>query len=564
MDDKHLFKRSGHRSKTPRSMDGFIGPENFKRSGSLDRSLRHPSKEDQINQLDNFNRPDGYTPSNQTLAGTTDQQIASVLSSAPRRRFATDSKGRHRKSDEPGTHRPKKARRWKRIVKWSTLAMVSLIIVIGGYVGFKFARNTVKVFHGNILGIFKTTKLKGEDSGRVTILLAGNSADDPGHDGANLTDSILLISVDTIHNNGYILSIPRDLWVDYGTNDCEFGNAGKINAVYECGQDINFSQPGLPNGGMGLLEKDIDQDFGVTINYYALIDYSALREAVNAVGGIDFTVNSPDPRGIYDPSIDYSTKGPLVKLSNGTHVLNGQQALDLARARGDAYGAYGYPQADFTRTQNQRQMLLALKDKALSLSVLSNPAKITSLFDAVGNNVKTDFHTNEVRRLYDLSKQIKDSNIQSVGLADSNVNLVTTGTIDNVSAVMPRAGIGNYSQIQAYIKRLTSNDPVAKEGATAVVLNGSGVSGLAHQESTTLAGKGISVKATANSSTPQASTVVIDLNPKLTATKTYLQQTFHVTALTSASAYPDAQGYQADFIIILGANASSNTSSGSQ
>jgi len=550
MDDKHIFKRSGRRPKAQRTMDGFITPENFKRSGSLDTAGPQP-EHDVSNQLDNFNRPDGYHPANQPLAGTSNDQISTILSGGPRRR--------RKPEDVNKVHKPKKVRRWRRVAKWATIVIVLAIVVVGGFVGFKFARNTAKVFHGNILGIFKTTKLKGEDQGRVTILLAGNSADDPGHDGANLTDSILLISIDTVHNTGFILSIPRDLWVDFGTQDCEFGNTGKINAVYECGQEINFSQSGFPAGGMGLLEQDVDQDFGVNIDYYALIDYSALRDAVNAVGGIDFTVNSPDPRGIYDPSIDYSTGMPLVKLSNGTHLLNGQQALDLARARGDSYGAYGYPQADFTRTQNQRQMLIALKDKALTIGVLSNPAKISSLFDAVGNNVKTDFNTNDIRRLYDLSKQVKDSSVQSVGLADSNVNLVTTGTIDNVSAVMPRAGIGDYSQIQAYLKRLMSNDPVAKEGASAVVLNGSGVSGLAAKQSTILTAKGVTVKAVANTSAVRTDTVVIDLNPKMTATKAYLQQLYHVTAVTSAANYPDAQGYSADFVILLGTSASPST-----
>lgn len=559
MDEKHSFKHSKKQPKSHHSIDGFITPDSFKRPGSFDYDHRKRLDSEATNQVDHFNRPDGYHPANQLLAGSANQQISTILSSEPRQRH---------KPGEPSerTKRTKGGGRWhwRKIAKWTTIVAILFIVGIGGWLGFKFARNTVKVFHGNILGIFRSTKLKGEDQGRVTILLAGNSADDPGHDGANLTDSIMLISIDTVHNTGFTLSIPRDLWVDFGTNDCDYGNSGKINAVYECGQNVNFSQSGFPNGGMGLLEQDVEQDFGINIDYYALIDYSALRDAVNAVGGINFTVNSADPRGIYDPSIDYSTGGPLVKLSNGTHVLNGQQALDLARARGDAYGSYGFPQADFNRTQNQRQMLIALKDKALSAGVLSNPVKISSLFDSIGNNVKTDFNTSDIQRLYQLSKQVKDSSIQSIGLNDSNVNLVTTSEIDGQSVVIPKSGEGDYTQIQAYIKRLISNDPVAKEGASAVVLNGSGISGLARSQSTTLANRGISVSAVANASAVQTSNVVIDLNPKMTSTKSYLQQLYHVTAVTSTAGYPDAQNYQADFIIILGTNASSTTGSGSQ
>ena len=571
MDEKHIFKRSKHKPRARHSMDGFITPESFKRTGSLDFDSRKQLDQDQNNKLDDFNRPDGYRPANQALAGTMDKNASTaLLPTAPRqRRSPNDPRRRHdqakrgwrhrRHSDVDNVHAHKKERSWRRIAKRTSIVTVVLIVLVGGWLGFKFARNTTKVFKGNIFGIFKTTKLKGEDKGRVTILLAGNSADDPGHSGANLTDSILLVSIDTVNNNGYMLSIPRDLWVDYGTDECSLGYSGKINAVYECGEDVNFNEAGYPKGGMGLLEKDVEEYFGVDINYYALINYTALRDAVNAIGGVDYTVDSDDPRGIYDPSFDYYTRGPLVKLSNGKHTLNGQQALNLARARGDAYGAYGYPRADFTRTEYQRQLLLAIKDKSLSIGVLSNPAKVSSLSDAIGNNVKTDFRTDEIRRLYDLSKLINNNNVRSVGLADTNVNLITTGPINGVSAVIPRAGVGNYTDIQAFIKRLTSNDPVVKEGASAVVLNASGVSGLAAKQSTVIEAKGITVKAVASASIARADTVIVALNPKLTATKSYLQNLYKVTAVTSAAGYPDAQGYDSDFVIILGTKASTSS-----
>jgi len=559
MDDKHTYKKSRHSKPRP-SMDGFITPESFKRPGSLDfaqrKRLDNSNKQE---QLDNFNRPDGYQSTSQPLTGSANQQSAAVLSNEPRNRLKSGEYGRYAGS-EPGRKRKKTKSnsRWRKFAKRGTFATVLLIVIVGGFLGYKFARNTTKVFQGSIFGLFQTTKLKGEENGRVTILLAGNSSDDPGHKGANLTDSIALVSIDTIKNTGFIMSIPRDLWVEYGTNECSLGRAGKINAVYECGEDVEFNEPGFPKGGMGLLEKDVEQYFGLDINYYALVNYSALRDAVNAVGGVNFNVQTDDPRGLYDPSFDWYTRGPLVKLTPGTHLLDGQEALNLARARGDAYGAYGYPRADFTRTENQRKLLLSIKDKALGIGVLSNPAKVSSLSDAIGNNVETDFKTDEIRRLYDLSKLIKNSNVQSVGLADKNVNLVTTGPINGVSAVIPRAGVGDYSQIQAYIKRLISSDPVSKEAATAVILNGSGVSGLAAKQSTTLSGKGITVKSVANTSTAQASTVVIALNSKMSATKTYLQQTYKATAQTSAASYPDAQGYDADFVIILGADSATS------
>lgn len=287
--------------------------------------------------------------------------------------------------------------RFKLSKKRVAIVLVILCLLVGGWLGTKVFYNLSKIFKGNVLSVLTTTKLDGEDTGRVNILLAGNSADDVGHDGGRLTDSIMIVSIDTRNNTAYMMSIPRDLWVHIPGN----GHA-KINEAYADGEDEKFNEPGYPEGGMGLLENTIEKNFHINLNYYALINYRAFRDTVNAVGGISVTIKTDDPRGLYDPSIDYTTHGPLVKLSNGTHILNGQQALDLARARGDAYGSYGFANADFDRTQHQREMLLALKNKATSTGVLANPVKISSLLDALGNNVKSDLKLSEVRRLYQI------------------------------------------------------------------------------------------------------------------------------------------------------------------
>ena len=81
--------------------------------------------------------------------------------------------------------------RWQRFkqkitLKRSVIVMALLVLLIGGFVAGKFAWNAHKIFGGNIFGVFSSTKLKGEDSGRVNILLAGNSADDAGHSGGQL------------------------------------------------------------------------------------------------------------------------------------------------------------------------------------------------------------------------------------------------------------------------------------------------------------------------------------------------------------------------------------------
>lgn len=449
--------------------------------------------------------------------------------------------------------------RRKKVVKRISLIFLLIILIIGGFLGWKVVKNTARVFNGNVLGLLNSTKLKGEDVGRVNILLAGNSQDDPGHDGADLTDSIMLVSIDTKDNTAFMMSIPRDLWVSYQTKDCDVGYAGKINAAYTCGEQTNFSEPGYPKGGMGLLEKVIHDNFGVNINYYALINYGAFRDSVNAVNSITINLKTDDPRGIYDTTFDWEChyKCHKVDYPNGPVTLNGDQALDLARARGD-FGGYGSGN-DFGRAQRQRQMLVALKDKALSAGVLSNPSKLSSLLDSIGKNVTTDVKTSEVRRMYDIGKNIKNVDISSIGLADDDVNMVTTGMYNGQSIVRPVAGIADFSQIKLYMQRLTSNNPAVREGARIVVLNGSGTSGLAQKQADTLIAKGINVTQVANAQQDSATTHIIDLSKGTkNATKKLLESYFKVIATTDTTTYPGVSNYSVDFVVILGQPASAS------
>ncbi len=440
-------------------------------------------------------------------------------------------------------------KRWK--LKRVLITLLIIFSLIGAALGGKFLYNAHKLFGGNIFSILQTTKLKGEDSGRVNILLAGNSADDAGHAGAQLTDSIMIISIDTKNNKAFLLSVPRDLWVDIGDN-----GHGKINEAYVDGQNNHFSDNGYPAGGMGQLQQVIENNFGLTINYYALVNYNAFRDAVNAVGGIDVVIKSTDPRGLYDPSIDYATKGPLVKLTNGPHHLNGVQALDLARARGDNYRAYGFNQSDFDRTEHQRQMLVALKSKAVSVGVVTNPARLSSLSDAIGNNVKTNLSLSEVHRLYDLTKSIDGGNLSSISLNDANGKnlLINYQSPRGESALIPAAGLDDFSDIQQLIKQLTSNNPIVQESAKVVVLNATDSRGLASHVRTTLEAKNLNVTAVGDALANQTTTTIIDNSAgHKPATKQALQAVYGKTVVFTTT-NPYAAKYSADFIVVIGAD----------
>ena len=503
--------------------------------------------------------PSAPRPGQDVVTAKQASQFPSVGMTLRSYQYDSSDKGRRR----PAAKTVVKRGRWQRFkqkssLKKTVITLVVMVLLVVGFVGGKFAWNAHKLFGGNIFGIFASTKLKGEDQGRVNILLAGNSADDAGHNGGRLTDSIMVISIDTKNNKAFMLSVPRDLWVNVPGDGHQ-----KINGAYVAGEDNDFKEDGYPEGGMGQLEQVVSDSLGIPIHYYALVNYTAMREAVDAVGGVDITVKSEDPRGLYDPNIDWTTKGPLVKLSNGRHHLNGQQALNLARARGDSYNSYGFAGSDFTRTEHQRQLLTALKSKAVSAGVLTNPNKLTNLSDAIGNNVKTDLKISEVRRLYDLTKNIDGSSIKSLGLNDDHGKslLKSYSSPNGQSALIPAAGVDDFDDIQSFIRRQMSSDPVVQEEATLVVLNGTDIPGLGGKTKQQLKTRNLDVdKLDDAGHTSQVTTAIIDLSAgRKPATRSLLAKIFgnHFTTQN-----PYGRLYDADFIIIVGRDRSANSNSG--
>jgi len=444
----------------------------------------------------------------------------------------------------------------RRIIKRIGLGLGLLIVLGGAWIGFKFYHDVAKITGDKnpfaLLSVFHPVPLQNQD-GRVNILVAGNSADDVGHNGADLTDSIMVLSVDTKNNTALLLSVPRDLWVDIPGL-----GYSKINAA-------------ITAGGMDKLQEVIQDNLGITIDYQVLVNYEAFKDLVNAVGGITIDIQSSDPRGIYDPSLDYTSKNccALAKYPNGPATLDGQQALDLARARGDPspYGIpYGFPDSDFDRTEHQRQMAIAIKDKASQASVIANPFKVSELFDAVGNNVQTNLKLDEIETLYTYMKKINDNSIASYNvntLKGGNTTLLTNYTApDGEDALVPAAGIDDFSDIQAQIQRVLTSDPVAREGATVVVLNATNTNGLATQQENSLIRKGMTVSADDAPATQATTTLIDNSQGKMPNTLAYLKKTYNAAIVTNTAltnTYPSA-----DFILLLGQDQVPTTSTTGQ
>ncbi len=482
----------------------------------------------------------------------TSQKESSILTSRESTQFNYYKPSTANTAELPKSKLKKPKRPFKKRLKRFILWILVLFVIASGAYFYNLASVVSKIFHGNVYtvvkSLFSSTKLNGESTGRVNILLAGYQG--TTSDEGALTDSIMIVSIDTQNNTAFTFSIPRDFYLNVpGVGD------EKINAAND---NSSFNQQGYFEGGIGQLQKTIEQDFNIPINYYALINYNAFEQAVNAVGGITVNIQSSDTRGLYDPNVDKAHGGPL-KLPNGPVTLNGLQALALALARGDSPYAYGFPLADITRTQHQRQELIALEQKALSTGVLSNPVAISKLVNAIGNNVSTNLSLPDVLRLAQLAHSINLNNIKSYGLSYGGNNpLLTSTVIGGLDQLIPVAGLDNFSQIQHYYLQITSTSPVVREGASIVILNASNTNGLAKTEENVLAKAGLITSYIGTASAQYNNSMLIDLSAgKKPATLNYLEKIMPKSSIITHTTYGSVEanegnGYNANFILIEG------------
>jgi LCP family protein required for cell wall assembly len=473
------------------------------------------------------------------------------------------------KKGKKGRQRKPISRR-RRIIKWTAIGLGIIILAIGAWVAYRALTAGNNIFKGNILDIVAQNKpLKEDANGRSNILVLGTSEDDPGHDAPYLTDTIMILSIDQKNKNAYMLSLPRDLQVQNGEL-CESGSRGKINEYYHwCAGGANGNveadrvaltkTAGFVGGLLGL-----DIQYGVNVNY------TVMRDLVNAVGGITVTIESRDSNGQMDSNFDWKCgvtgvrvyrsakekqicppSGHYIDYPNGPVQLDAEHALYLAQARGDTPPTYGFEQSNFDREKNQQKIVKAIREKAMSAGVLTDFGRVTGIFDALGNNLRTTFETSEVRTLVSLAKDIQDQDIQSISLIDQEPPLMD-------GSGQPTEGVFKFSAIQAFLKKKLSSDPVVREEAKVAVFNGSGVSGVGQTQADKLEAAGFTIS---NVSTAPAGTyadvTIYQIGDGKTGTKAKLESTFGVSAVTTAPPVSVAEG--TNFVIIFGKDPQAKT-----
>lgn len=387
----------------------------------------------------------------------------------------------------------KKIGRKRKIAKRITVIIIAIVLAVFGWLAYRFVANLMQSTEGGLFGLAQREPLQEDENGRSNFVIFGTAEDNEGgqHDGENLTDSVMLLSVNQTTKDAYMISVPRDLWVRYDDPCSAVGYEGKINAVYFCA-----SQDGTDEqAGAEALKDKVGEFFGIDAHYYVHVNFTVVEQAVDAVGGVTVTIETDDPRGIYDPNFDWrcNYECRYVDYEQGETVhLDGEHALALARAR-NAQGGYGLGGGNFDREQNQQKILKSLREQALSAGTLSNISRVTQLMDAFGNNLRTNVQTNELQTLVGLANDVSNENIMSLTLVDETDPLVTTGEHMAQSIVQPTAGMYDYSEVHAYVQRHSSQDPVVREGAPIVVLNGTGQPGVAGGEQVSLENQGFYV-----------------------------------------------------------------------
>jgi LCP family protein required for cell wall assembly len=316
------------------------------------------------------------------------------------------------------------------------------------------------------------SELKNTANERINILLLGVAG--RGKPGQNLTDTIMLASLNLKTNQVAFLSLPRDLYVTVPDSDWQT----KINAIYQSGLNSTKNE----SEALEPLLKTIGEITSQDLHYYAILNFDGFRKVIDAIGG----VNIINERDIYDarypgPNYSYET----FDLKKGFQKLNGDLALKYARERHDD------PLGDFGRAKRQQQILQATKNKLFSTSTLFNVRSVNYLFDALGENVKTNVTSRELENFFELSKKLDLDNVINATVdawnKDSLLKVSHVFHGDTPAFILiPR--VGNFSEIQDLAQNIFDlnklkrrREEITRENAMVALINKSGDNGIVNK-----------------------------------------------------------------------------------
>lgn len=341
-------------------------------------------------------------------------------------------------------------------IRW-TLGIIFLGIAL--FIGYTFVlpgvRLVKEVFSGSVdivsLLSPKEPQVR-QDNDRTNILLLG--VGDASHDGPNLTDTIILVSVNTKTNDVALISIPRDIWID--------SLKDKINSAYAFGEE---KQKG---GGLTLSRATVSEILGIPVHYSIRVNFTGFKEAVDLIGGVTVNVDNTLDDYLYpiegkendlcDGDPEFKCRHEHLHIDKGPTQMDGTLALKYVRSR----YAEGDEGSDFARSKRQQKVLIALKNKVISPQIILDPNKIRDLIKIFGDNIDTDIKNEEIDDLAKIAirtnKNLDTNKIRSFPLDMGDEKTSREGLLMNPPTwqygawvLIPKEGNNDWKNIQSKV-----------------------------------------------------------------------------------------------------------------
>ena len=269
----------------------------------------------------------------------------------------------------------------------------------------------------------------------LNILVLGTDARDgagdaiDGEAGCDCSDTTILVHVAADRQSAYGISIPRDALVApvactedhlyYGPGGAPTGLV-EWNAAYSVGKAPCTAQ-------------QVQDDFGVPVDGYVVIDFQGFKQMVDAIDGVDVCI----PFELYDPKYAHADfkPGPAVHL-DGTDAL---KYVRLRHAYDPVTGDYTLDGTDPGRIKRQQAFISAMIDKLFSESTLTRPDRLLSFATALTGSITTNPELAHVSKLVDLGEQLKDIDLQHIRFVSLPSRNYGPGAEENRVEVLPAA-----------------------------------------------------------------------------------------------------------------------------
>jgi LCP family protein required for cell wall assembly len=231
---------------------------------------------------------------------------------------------------------------------------------------------------------------------RINILLMGVDTEQTRQ--TELTDTLMVASIDPTNSDVALISFPRDISNFPLTDGRRY--RGKINSLLTWAR--NHPEE-FPDGPMPTLVKELSFLLGAPIHYYAALDLAGFRRVIDTVGGVTVDVQ----KALNDPRYDWMDGRRGFRISTGKRKLDGETALAYVRSR------YSLGDNDFNRARRQQQVLLALRKQLTTIEMLP---KITDLMEVAGDTIRTNFPSDRIEEMIQLASGVDNDSVRSVVL----------------------------------------------------------------------------------------------------------------------------------------------------